>query len=62
MGLGTGHQAVSPKSQWGPFSAELCWGHGVLFFGKTVLFHHTFLPAVVYSGATFLGVMERDFK
>lgn len=32
------------------------------FFGHTILFHHTFLPAVVYSGATFLGVMDRDFK
>lgn len=32
------------------------------FFGSTILFHHTFLPAVVYSGATFLGIMDRDFK
>lgn len=32
------------------------------FFGDTILFHHTFLPAVVYSGATFMGLMDRDFK
>lgn len=32
------------------------------FFGETVLFHHTFLPAVVYSGAPFVGLMDRDFK
>jgi hypothetical protein len=32
------------------------------FFGEHILFHHTFQPAVIYSGATFMGVMDRDFK
>jgi hypothetical protein len=32
------------------------------YFGNTMLFHHTFLPTVIYSGSSFVGLMDRDFK